>query len=135
MAAQQPRDDLSLEQIEDDVWGDAPDDATHLVATVRRLRRKPIGALTAEDLRMLVNQKEGVDVLVPRALDRLVQEPLLEGDFFPVDVLAAVLRVPASYWSAHPELLAKLDRIIASIDDPDPDLRADIDAFRNTVGG
>ena len=100
--------------------GDAPDDATHLVATVHRLRRKPIGALTAEDLRVLVNQKEGVDVLVPRALDGLVQEPLLEGDFFPGDVLTAVLRVPASYWSAHPELLAKLDRVITSIEDPHP---------------
>ncbi|MGH3621022.1 MAG: contact-dependent growth inhibition system immunity protein [Sciscionella sp.] len=134
MATQQPRDDMSLEQIEDDVWGDAPDEATHLVATVHRLRRKPIGALTAEDLRMLVNQKEGVDVLVPRALDRLAQEPLLEGDFFPGDVLTAVLRVPASYWSAHPELLAKLDRIITSIDDPDADIRADIAAFRNAIG-
>jgi CDI immunity proteins len=46
-------DDWSLEQIEGDVWGGPASDATDLIARVHRLRRKPIGTLTAEDLRML----------------------------------------------------------------------------------
>ena len=63
-------DDWSLEQIEGNVWGDPPSGATHLITTVHRLRRKPIGTLTAEDLRMLIAQRLGLDVLVPRALAR-----------------------------------------------------------------
>ena len=68
MTEQPAAEDSSLEQIEGDVWGDPAPGATDLVTTVHRLRRKPVGALTAEDLRMLVAQQVGLDVLVPRAL-------------------------------------------------------------------
>jgi CDI immunity proteins len=47
-------DDRSREQIEGAVWGGSACGATDLIATVHRLRRKPIGTLTAEDLRMLI---------------------------------------------------------------------------------
>lgn len=133
MPDEQVQEDLSLDQIEDDAWGDPPADATTLMETVHRLRRKPIGALSAEDMRVLVAQKVGLDVLVPRTLTRLEQAPLLEGDYYPGDVLVAVLRVPPSYWSANPVQLARAHRVIASIDDPDAELKADIDAFREGV--
>jgi hypothetical protein len=127
------RDDLSLEQIENDAWGDPPADATRLIATVHDLRRKPIGLLSAEDLRVLVAQHVGLDVIVPLTLNRLEEQPLLEGDFYPGDVLVAVLRVPPSYWSANPAQMARLKRIIASIDKPDPELHADIESFQSRL--
>jgi hypothetical protein len=133
MVEKQVDDTLSLEQIEDDFWGDPPADATRLIRTVHSLRHKPIGLLDAEDLRTLVAQKEGLDVLVPRTLTRLEAEPLLEGDFYPGDVLVAVLGVPGGYWSANPAQLGRLERILASIDDPDPQLRSDIENFRRLV--
>lgn len=128
MPDEQVDEDRSIEQIEDDPWGPAPSDATRLVATVHELRRKPLRSLDAEDLRMLVSQQVGLDAVVPRALTLLEQEPLLEGDFYPGDVLVAVLKVPLSYWRAHPAELAKLERILGSVDSPD--LKTDIDAFR-----
>lgn len=67
------------------------------MTTVYRLRREPIGTLEAEDLRVLVAQQEGLEALVPRVLIRLSQNPLLEGDFYPGDVLVAVMKVPCSY--------------------------------------
>jgi CDI immunity proteins len=121
--------DRSLEQIEDDVWGDPPTGATKLMETVHRLRRRPLATLEAEDLRVLVAQQVGLDVLVPRTLAKLEEDPLLEGDYYPGDVLAAVLRVPASYWSANPAQRTTLENIIAAIDTPDSYLKADIDAF------
>lgn len=133
MPHKQVRDDLSLEQIEGDTWGEPPAGATMLMETVHRLRRKPIGLLTAEDLRVLVAQQVGLEVLVPLVLARLDQDPLLEGDYYPGDVLVAVLRIPLSYWSAHPAELAMLQHIIDSVDDPDPDLKADIDSFRQAI--
>jgi hypothetical protein len=130
MSGEQISDDLSLEQIEDDRWGEPPADATRLIATVHRLRHMPVRLLDAEDLRVLVAQKVGLDVLVPRALARLEHEPLLEGDFYPGDVLVAVLKVPRSYWPARPELRGQVERIVSAIDDPGIELKADIVAFR-----
>ncbi|GIE90677.1 contact-dependent growth inhibition system immunity protein [Actinoplanes regularis] len=99
----------SLEEVEGVAWGDAPAGATRLVATVHELRRKPIGMLEVEDLRVLLGQREGVPVLVPRALEILEHDPLAEGDYYPGDLLAAVLRgVPAEYWTAHPDESARL---------------------------
>jgi len=124
----------SLEEIEGDAWGDAPADATKLVTTVHELRRKPIGSLQVEDLRVLLGQREGVPVLVPRALDVLEHDPLAEGDYYPGDLLNAVLsRVPAEYWAAHPGESARLRALVATVelDEVDDDeLRADIAAFR-----
>jgi hypothetical protein len=54
------QESLSLEQIEDNAWGDPPADATRPVRTVYQLRRKPIGTMQVEDLRLLLLQQEGV---------------------------------------------------------------------------
>jgi len=135
MTEQPAADDSSLEQLEGDIWGDPAPGATDLVTTVHRLRRKPVGALTAEDLRMLVAQQVGLDILVPRALTRLERDPLLEGDYYPGDVLVATLKVPVSYWSTHPDQLARLDAVATSVAEPDADLTSDIDAFRERTRG
>jgi hypothetical protein len=133
MVDERPGEEQSLEQIEGDSWGDPPPGATALIATVHELRRKPVGALSAEDLRVLIGQKLGLDVLVPCALARLEREPLLEGDYYPGDVLVAVLGVPSSYWLANPALLATLEKVVASIEGADADVKADIDAFRERM--
>lgn len=123
-------DSLSLEQIEADAWGDAAPDSSTLVATVHRLRRATIASLDAEALRLLIAQRVGLQVLVPRVLARLEADPLLEGDFYPGDVLVATLKVPADYWAANPTQRQILGRILDSIENVDAELRADIDAFR-----
>jgi len=125
--------ELSLEQIEGSAWGDAPADASTLISTVHRLRRQPVGSLDAEDLRVLIGQRVGLPVLVSRALDLLQNDPLVEGAYYPGDLLAAVLRVPAEHWAARPQELARLRAILPTVDldDIDDDLRGDIVAFRS----
>jgi hypothetical protein len=122
----------SLEQIEGDFWGDPPADATRLTATVHALRQRPVGQLGIEDLRVLIAQQVGLDVVLPLALARLEQDPLAEGDFYPGDLLAAVLRVPQAYRRSHPDEAARLRTIAASVDlgELDPETRADVVAFR-----
>jgi hypothetical protein len=56
----------SLEEIENDRWGDPPADATRLISTAYSLRTRPVGALDAEGLRLLISQQIGQDALVPR---------------------------------------------------------------------
>ena len=125
----------SLEEIEGDAWGDPPDGATRLTATVHELRRRPVGQLGTEDLRVLVAQRVGLDVVVPLALARLEENPLAEGDFYPGDLLVAVLRVPQAYWRSHPEEAARLRTIVDSVDSEelDPETRADVVAFRGNA--
>ena len=119
----------SLEEVENDYWGEPPPDVTRLVTTAYRLRRKPLAELTVEDVRLLVAQQIGLEALVPRALAWLENDPLLEGDFYPGDLLVAVLRVPTVYWSAHPDQAATLQDIAASVQGVDTALQAHLDAF------
>jgi CDI immunity proteins len=125
----------SLEEIEGDVWGDPPADATRLTATVHELRRRPVDRLGIEDLRVLIAQQVGREVVVPLALARLEENPLAEGDFYPGDLLVAVLRVPQAYWRSHPDEAARLRTIVDSVDSDelDPETRADVVAFRGNA--
>nr|WP_198151923.1 contact-dependent growth inhibition system immunity protein [Kibdelosporangium sp. MJ126-NF4] len=110
-------------------WGPAPADATGLMRTVYDLRRKPIGTLEPGDIRVLLGQQEGVRVLVPRALALLEEEPLLDAGYYAGDLLAAVLRVPQSYWHANPDLRATVNRIIERVQSPDRTVKKAIEDF------
>ncbi|WP_436524237.1 contact-dependent growth inhibition system immunity protein [Actinoplanes sp. HUAS TT8] len=129
----------SLEAIEGDAWGDAPAGATRLISTVHELRRKAIGTLAVEDLRVLIGQRVGVAVLVPLALDILERDPLAEGDFYPGDLLSVVLRrVPADYWAGYPGESGRLDAVIAAVDLDEvevDELRAVLGDFRSAGEG
>jgi hypothetical protein len=109
----------SLEEIEDDYWGYPPADATRLISTAYALHKRPIGALDVEGLRLLISQQIGLDALVPLALDNVERDPLAEGDFYPGDLLDALMRrVPESYWQAHEDQRARV-RTVAEALDPD----------------
>jgi hypothetical protein len=72
-------------------------------------------------------------VLVPRALAILADDPLVEGDFYPGDLLVAVMKLPTSYWRDHVDQAVRLRKIAGSVEDPDNELRADIEWFRSSV--
>ena len=113
----EPDKSRSLEEIEDDYWGDPPADATRLISTVHALRTRPIGALDAEGLRLLISQQIGLDALVPLALDHVERDPLAEGDFYPGDLLDALMRrVPESYWQAHEDQRAQVRTVAEALD-------------------
>jgi hypothetical protein len=129
-----PSQDLqSLDDIEGMTWGPAPADATTLVTKVHELRRKPVVELTPEDLRLLLGQQVGVDVLLPRTLALLKRDPLIEGDFYPGDLLETVLRLPQPYWEQHPCLAEQAKAILDSIKDLPPELEVDTAAFRSGI--
>ncbi|MEO0343893.1 MAG: contact-dependent growth inhibition system immunity protein [Pseudomonadota bacterium] len=82
----------TLEILENDYWGE-PEFISYLVTTVHRLRKKPLSDFTVEDLRIMLGQDVGTKHILPIALEILEKEPLVEGDFFPGDLLCAVLRL------------------------------------------
>jgi hypothetical protein len=135
----QNQDHLSLQQIEKDDWGE-PDFDSYLVRTVHALRRKPVGELTTEDLRIMLGQQVGVAILTPYALDVLERDPLAEGDFYPGDLLKSVVTLPVDHWREHADQAVRLDGVIAAAlaiedfdeyDAPDGTIRTAIEDFRS----
>ena len=81
----------TLEQLEGQVWPE-PDFRSTLVIRCHALRKRPIATLSVEDLRLLLGQDIGTPYLLPRALRILHETPLAEGDFFPGDLICAVMK-------------------------------------------
>lgn len=113
----------SLEELESSAWG-PPRGASHVARSVDAFRRKPIGELSTEELRLLIGQDVGRLFLVPLAL--VERDPLAEGDFLPGDLLLELLRADASFGERQRELRARL-RSVAERTLADAALAAELD--------
>ena len=60
----------------------------------------------------MIGQGLGLASLLPLALELLAQNPWVEGDLYPGDLLSNVLAVPDDFWQAHPELREELDHVV-----------------------
>ncbi len=89
----------------------------YLVATVHRLRRKPLSDFTVEDLRIVIGQGIGLPFLIPLAVERLEEEPLAAGDFYPGDLLQAVLRTDVGFWAHHPDSCQRVRQAVSRVKD------------------
>ena len=117
----------TIQEIDRDDQGDPPPGSTALVQRCVRLRRKPLGQFTAEDLRVMLGQEIAVPILLPLAVAALGKDPLAEGDLYPGDLLVAALSLPASAWTARQR---DRDRLLAAVDPDDAELPR---AVRDTV--
>ncbi|MER6400865.1 contact-dependent growth inhibition system immunity protein [Kitasatospora sp. NPDC001603] len=106
-----------------------PVGATRLVATAHALRRKPVGELTVEDLRLLIRQDVRLLHLPPRALDVLRDDPMVAGDLYEGDLLHAVLTRSPDVWSRQPALGHRLRQILAESVGLPPPLRREAERF------
>jgi hypothetical protein len=106
----------TLDELDPPAWDEPVATDTHLVKTCHRLRKKPIGDFSVEDLRIMIGQAIGLEVLIPLALHALEQEPLLEGDFFPGDLLLNVLRVDPGFWRSHPKEATTIRALLARVE-------------------
>jgi CDI immunity proteins len=118
----------SIEELEGVDWGE-PNSDSSLVTTCHRLRRKPLNRFTEEDLRIMIGQKISLPYLIPLAIERLEEDPLVETCFFRGDLLAVVLRVGEPFWSDHPELFERVCQrvqgvkiILPSLDEIDAEM-------------
>jgi hypothetical protein len=97
----------SLQDIDGQDWGE-PTYTSRLVTECHRLRRVPLCDFTAENLRIMIGQNIGLEHLLPLALERLHDDPVAEGGYYPCDLLVNVLRSDAGFWRDHPELREQL---------------------------
>ena len=91
----------TLEELEGENWGEPDEADTGLIQKCHRLRRKAVGTFTAADLRVMIGQQIGNKYLIPLAIEKLDDNPLLDADYYEGDLLIAVLGVAESYWTSH----------------------------------
>ncbi|MEU8712521.1 contact-dependent growth inhibition system immunity protein [Streptomyces sp. NPDC048663] len=119
----------SLEELERDRWPVPPADATRLVATAHALRRRPVGELTVEDMRLLIGQDIGLPYLLPLALSVLRENPLAEGDMYEGDLLSAVLTRKPVVWTEFPGIGRELRAIVSELIDLPAGLQQKVERF------
>jgi len=102
----------TLEQLEGSTHP-ATAGATTLVQRCQALRKKPLGQMTAEDLRIQLGQRLELSYLLPVALALLEREPLAAGDYYRGDLLGTVLRIEPEFWRRNVELHK---RVLAIVD-------------------
>lgn len=112
----------SLEELERERWPTPSAGATRLITTAHALRRRPIGELTVEDMRLLIGQDVGLAFLLPLALEVLGDDPMAEGAMYEGDLLSAVLTRSPAVWKEWPELGRELAVIVSELTDLTPPL-------------
>ena len=104
--------DKTLEELELLFLSEPKDESTYLVETVYRLRKKKLKDFTVEDLRLMIGQRIGINILMPIAIYKLKKNPFLEGDFYPGDLLVNVLKSSNNFCKDNPSYGEMLNQIV-----------------------
>lgn len=92
---------LTIEQLERDIWKAPGKDVSALIVNVYKARKKPLAHLSIEDLRLLISQGIGLKYTIPLAIEILKFNVLAEGDHYEGDLLLSVLLVDHHYWNCN----------------------------------
>ncbi|MBQ8967870.1 contact-dependent growth inhibition system immunity protein [Ruminococcus sp.] len=120
--------EYSLEELENAPAGE-PAIASYVAGTCHAARKKPLSQLSAEEIRLLIGQKTGLQYLLPPAVEMVCAEPLTEVTFYEGDLLNVLLRLDIADWqhnlselAAFRGMLAREREVIAKSEDVDKDL-------------
>lgn len=124
----------TLEELEGEVW-DNCDFGSSLIRACHQLRKKPIDEFTPEDLRIMIGQNIGLRFLIPKAIVVLNDDPLVEGDFYPGDLLKNVITTDPTFYDRSPAILAVVIGVVRiaihhlRLSNADADLRNELQRF------
>lgn len=132
-------ENLTLEELEKDIWETPSNFPTSLVENVYSLRKKRLIDYDANDIRILISQNVGLKYVVPKAIQELEKNILVEACYYPGDLLLTLLKI-SDYWITHTEernkIIALLKKSKQSIieelnvdDETDQDILKSIDQF------
>ncbi len=90
-------DEMSIEALESQYWDDIEFDS-YVVRTAQEARKKPLSKLSKEEIRLLIGQKIGLKYVIPKAIDLLEQNPLIEVYYYEGDLLSNMLKLSFDDW-------------------------------------
>lgn len=124
----------SLETLENNKWPDEKEYVSGLIKRCHEYRKIPVGQLNTGQLRTLIGQQIGLKYLIPVAIDLLENDILVEGDFYPGDLLEAVLKADLKFWNQNKnhraQILELVEKNIDKIEEEDLNLD-NWDALKN----
>ncbi|SHF03196.1 hypothetical protein SAMN05444392_106154 [Seinonella peptonophila] len=107
---------FTLQQLEKTKWEIPTTYPTSLVQKCTELyRNRPLEAYTASDLQIMLTQQFSPQYLVPLALELIESNPMIEGRYYPGDLLFALLRLPASVWEQQKNDRYRLQAVVDTI--------------------
>ena len=77
-----------------------------------QLRDKPIDQMTVGDMRFMIGQEHGAFYVIPFAIPLLEEDILAEGNYYPGDLLNAILSLPLKAWEDHQVLKQRITDLI-----------------------
>lgn len=116
----------TIEEIEGVRYPDPGPDSTTLVRRCLTLRRKQLSEFTTEDLRIMIGQQIAVPILLPMAVTVLAGNPFTEGDYYPGDLLYAVVRLPGPAWQGATRHRDRLVEALRATPLPDEGVHTDL---------
>lgn len=90
-------------------------DSSALATTCRTLYERPLRDFTVENLRVMIGQGMGLEFLIPLAVELLQENPFVEGDYYPGDLLSVVMRVAPGFWQTHQDVYWSVSEIVAGL--------------------
>ena len=102
----------TLEQLENDYWGEPPINSSSLVSVCYKLRKKRVEEFEAEDLRIMINQNIGLIYLIPISITVLKESPFTETSYYEGDLLKSVLSCDSKFWKNHQNMKAEMSKIV-----------------------
>jgi len=88
----------TLENLVKREFGDPMEAPTNMVKRCLELCRTPLSEFTVEDIRLMIAQGFSLEYLVPLASEHLIENIFAEGDYYPGDLLANVLKIDQEFW-------------------------------------
>jgi hypothetical protein len=85
---------------------------TTLVRRCQELLKLPLNEFTTEDLRLMIGQEFSLPYLVPLAIEELTEDLFAEGDYYPGDLLAIVLKIKTAFWEENQQLFNAITSLI-----------------------
>lgn len=120
----------SLQELDGADWGNPETAETPMIGRVLALRRKPLETLTNAELRLAVGQRVSPPILLELAVEKIRANLLIECDFYPGDLLAALARLKDSDWGSRHDLSSE----VASLFKTAMELSSEeADAFRDAI--
>ena len=101
-----------------------------MVKAILRSWKKPLRQLASEEIGRLVVQRDGFPYVLELVFPMLAADPLLEGGYYPGDVLSSLIRGEPNVWRERPDYAAMVPALYRrALERPDDEN----DTFRESL--
>lgn len=104
--------DKNLDELESVYTPRPEENHSDLIKRIYRTRQKKLSEYIVEDYRLMIGQKQGLEYLIPLALNILEKNPFLEGDYYEGDLLKSLLDCGCDFWKGHLKEAKMMDEVV-----------------------